>query len=112
MIGGRTAAVLLIASVLMSCATTPPPSAPDTEMQKKVRTDVQQCNTAAGGRAQSIVVTPEGKYSFQIIGAPSAETILVCMRSKGYSGVRLDNPADHGGKDMIRSGGEGQALRN
>jgi hypothetical protein len=111
--GARTAAVLLlIASVLMSCATPPPPSAPDTEMHKKVRTDVEQCNTAAGGRAQSIVVTPEGKYSFQIIGAPSAETILVCMRSKGYSGVRLDNPADHGGADMIRSGGEGQALRN
>jgi hypothetical protein len=113
MSGARTAAVLLIASVLVSCATPPPaPSAPDTELQKKVRTDVEQCNTAAGGRAQSIAVTPEGKYSFQIIGAPSAETILVCMRSKGYSGVRLDNPIDHGGKDMIRSGGEGQALRN
>jgi hypothetical protein len=110
--GARTATVLLIASVFMSCATPPPPSAPDTEMQKKVRADVEQCNTAAGGRAHSIAVTPEGKYSFQIIGAPSAETIIVCMRSKGYSGVRLDNPADHGGKDMIRSGGEGQALRN
>jgi hypothetical protein len=108
--GARTATVLLIASVFMSCATPPPPSAPDTEMQKKVRADVEQCNTAAGGRAHSIAVTPEGKYSFQIIGTSSAETIIVCMRSKGYSGVRLDNPADHGGN--IRSGGEGQALRN
>jgi hypothetical protein len=76
-----------------------------------VRSDVEQCNTAAGGKAHSITTTLEGKYSFQIIGAPSAETILVCMRSKGYSGVRLDNSTDHGGKDMIRSGGEGQALR-
>jgi hypothetical protein len=84
---------------------------PDTETQKKVRADVEQCNTAAGGRALSITATPEGKYSFQIIGAPSAEAILVCMRNKGYSGVCLDNTTDHGGKDMIRSGGEGQALR-
>jgi hypothetical protein len=102
---------LLMASVLAACATAPL-SAPDTETQKKVRADVEQCNAAAGGRAQSITATPDGKYSFQIIGAPSAEAILVCMRNKGYSGVRRDNTTDHGGKDMIRSGGEGQALRN
>jgi hypothetical protein len=108
----KTTWALVIASVFTSCATTPPPSGPDTETQKKVRADLEQCNTAEGGRALSIDATPEGKYSFQIIGAPTAERILVCMRGKGYSGVRLDNTTDHGGKDMIRSGGEGQALRN
>ena len=111
MIRARTTTALLIASFLTSCATAPP-SGPDTETQRKVRGDVEQCNTAAGGRAHSITATPEGKYSFQIVGQPSAEAILVCMRSKGYSGIRLDNTMDHGGKDMIRSGGEGQALRN
>jgi hypothetical protein len=28
----------------------------------------------------------------QLTGISNADTILACMSSKGYSGVRLDNP--------------------
>ena len=108
------AASILIAAVLTACATqstTTGSTAPDTEKQAKVRSDLGQCNTAAGGKAHSIAITPEGKYSFQVIGTPNADMILTCMAGKGYSGVRVDNMVDHGGKDLIRSGGEGQALR-
>jgi hypothetical protein len=90
-------------------STTTQSTSPDTEKQGKVRSDLGQCNTAAGGKAHSIAVSPEGKYSFQVTGTPNADTILACMANKGYSGVRVDNAMDHGGKDMIRSGGEGQA---
>jgi hypothetical protein len=83
----RTTAVWLIASVLTSCATSPP-SAPDTEKQRKVRTDLEQCNAAAGDKAEFVSVTPEGKYSFQVTGLNNVDTILTCMASKGYSGKR------------------------
>jgi hypothetical protein len=83
----RTTAVSLIASALTSCATTPP-SAPDTEKQRKVRTDLEQCKAAAGDKAYLATVTPEGKYSFQVIGLNNVNTILTCMASMGYSGTR------------------------
>ena len=83
----RTTAVSLIASALTSCATTPP-SAPDTEKQRKVRTDLEQCNAAAGNKAYLVTVTPEGKYSFRVTGLSNVDTILTCMASKGYSGER------------------------
>jgi hypothetical protein len=107
------AALFAMASwTLIGCATqstTTQSTAPDTEKQGKVRSDLGQCNTAAGDKAHSIAVSPEGKYSFQVTGTPYADRILACMASKGYSGVRLDNAMDHGAKEMIRSGGEGQA---
>jgi hypothetical protein len=108
MSGARTTAVSLIASVLTSCATTPP-SAPDTETQRKVRADLQQCDTAAGRKAHIITASPEGKYSFEVYGQSNADAILACMMSKGYSGVRLDGteyPASR-----ARTQGEGQPLR-
>jgi hypothetical protein len=78
-----TVVVLLIASAVTSCATTP--SAPDTEKQRKARTDLEPC---AGDKAERVTVTPEGKYSFQVIGLNNVDTILTCMASKGYSGTR------------------------
>jgi hypothetical protein len=80
-------AVLLAASAVTSCATTPP-SAPDTEKQRRVRTDLEQCNAAAGDKADNVTVTPEGKYSFLVTGLNNVDTILTCMASKGYSGKR------------------------
>jgi uncharacterized lipoprotein YehR (DUF1307 family) len=107
---------ILVAIAVSACGTTTPsttttPSAPDSVAQKKVRTDLEQCDIAAGKKAHGVAVTPDGKYSFQVTGIPAADAILACMTSKGYSGVRMDNPMDHGGREMIRSGGEGQALR-
>jgi hypothetical protein len=82
-----------------------------TDKQKKVRSDLGHSNMVAGGRAHSMAVSPDGKYSLQITGRPAADTILACMTRKGYSGARLDNPMDHGAREMIRSGGEGQPLQ-
>jgi hypothetical protein len=105
----RITPVVLMVGGFVACATSS--TAPATEKQSKVRRDLDQCNAAAAGKAHSIAVTPEGKYSFQVTGISNADTILACMSGKGYSAVRLDNPMDHGGKEMIRSGGEGQELR-
>jgi hypothetical protein len=105
----RAAGVLLITGVVTACATQP--TASDTPKQAKVRSDLEECNTAAGGRAHSITATPEGKYSFQVIGKGNVNTILTCMTGKGYSGQRVDNTQDHGAAEMIRSGGEGAASR-
>jgi hypothetical protein len=77
-----------------------------------VRVDLEQCNGAVGGRAYSIAVTPDGKYSFEVVGLTSADTILACMAGKGYSGTRVDNAMDHGGRDVRRSGGEGRLRGN
>jgi hypothetical protein len=99
----------VIAAVFTACATAKP-SAPDTPKQAKVRTDIEQCNSASGDKAYQVAVTPEGKYSFQVIGTENAETILKCMTSKGYSGTRIDF-------DTVaytyrrRSGGEGEPSR-
>ena len=103
---------MLIAVALAACGTTTPsvtttPSAPDTDKQKKVRSDLEQCNTAAGGRAHSMTVSRDGKYSFQIAGRPAADAIVGCMTSKGYSGERTDMEPE-GPRDTIRSGGKGQ----
>jgi hypothetical protein len=101
---------ILVTAAVSACATTTP-SAPDTDKQKKVRSDLEQCNTVAGGKVQSMTVSPDGKYSFQVVGRPTANTVLECMTSKGYSGSRTDNPIDHGTAEMIRSGGHGQPLK-
>ena len=101
-------AVLLTAAVLTACATQAVPTGPDTPRQSKVRGDLEQCNTAGGNKAHSLVVSPDGKYEFQTTGINVAQAVLDCMTSKGYSAQRVDNPMDHGGRDMIRSGGKGQ----
>ena len=106
------AAPILVAAVLTACATTTPSAPePDTEKQRKARSDLEQCNVAAGNKAHGLTVSPEGNYSFQVTGVSNANAILACMTGKGYSGVRVDNTIDHGGPDLKRSGGEGQALR-
>ena len=76
---------LLVASVFTSCAGATKPDVPETETQRKARSDLDQCNVAAGSQAYRFVVTPEGRYSFQVQGHRNAETILTCMASKGYS---------------------------
>lgn len=104
----------LIAASLGACGTATPSttsSAPETDKQRKARNDLEQCNTAAGGNAHGMIVSAEGKYTFQVTGRPAADTILACMTSKGYSGLRMDNTIDHGAREMIRSGGEGQPLK-
>jgi hypothetical protein len=105
------AVLMLVAVALAACGTTTPsvttPVAPDTDKQKKVRSDLDQCNTAAGGRAHSMTVSPDGKYSFQIAGRPGADAIVGCMIGKGYSGQRTDLEPE-GSRDTIRSGGRGQ----
>jgi len=105
------AAAILVAAVTACATTTPSAPEPDTEKQKKARSDLEQCNVAAGNKAHDLTVSPEGHYSFQVPGIPNANAILACMTGKGYSGVRVDNSSDHGPPAVIRSGGEGQALR-
>jgi hypothetical protein len=105
----RAAVSMLVSAVFTACATTTP-SAPDTEKQKTVRSDLEQC--AAGPKAHSLTVGPEGNYSFKVQGTPNADTVLACMASKGYSGVRVDDSLDHGPQAVIRSGGEGQSSGN
>jgi hypothetical protein len=107
----RVPAVLSIASILTACATQSTTTAPDTDRQRKVRGDLEQCNSSTGNRAETMTVNPEGKYSFQVTGVNQANTILQCMTGKGYAGRRLDNPLDHGAADMRRSGGEGEPPR-
>jgi hypothetical protein len=102
---------LLVASVFTACAGATKSDVPDTETQRKVRTDLEQCNVAAGNKAHGLTVSPAGKYSFQVTGVNIADGILACMTGKGYSAVRVDNTIDHGAAEMRRSGGEGQALR-
>ena len=106
--GQRRPAVvsMLAAAVFTACATTTP-SAPDTEKQRKVRSDLEQC--AAGPKAHSLTVSPEGGYSFKVQGTRNADTVLACMASKGYSGVRVDDSRDDGPGPVRRSGGEGNA---
>jgi hypothetical protein len=82
-------AFLLVASVVTACAGGTKPDVPDTEIQRKVRTDLEQCNAVVGSIAD-LIVTPEGKYSFQVIGLSNADTILTCMGNKRYSGRRVD----------------------
>jgi hypothetical protein len=101
---------LLVASVFTACAGATKPDVPETEIQRKVRTDLELCNAAADGKAHLTAVTPEGKDSFQVQGKSNAETILACMASKGYSGqLRIfdtgyvDRAAGRG-----RFGGEGK----
>ena len=107
-IGRRAAESMLVGAVFTACATTTP-SAPDTEKQKTVRSDLEQC--AAGSKAHSLTVSPAGGYSFKVQGRPNADTILACMASKGYSAVRVDDSRDDGPPLVIRSGGEGHTLR-
>ena len=106
----RPAVSTLVAAVFTACATTTP-SAPDTEKQKKARSDLEQCNVAAGNKAHGLAVSPEGHYSFQVQGRSNANAILACMTGKGYSGARKDNLTDDGPPDVRRSGGEGEAPR-
>jgi hypothetical protein len=99
---------LLVTSAFTACAGATKPTAPDTEKQRKVRTDLEQCNAAlTGNKAYLVAVTPEGKYSFEVIGPRNADTILECMRSKGYSGKRIDIQTV-GYRDTLRTGGEGE----
>jgi hypothetical protein len=104
------AAAILVAAVFTACATTTASApGPDTEKQKKARSDLEQCNVAAGNPAHGLTVSPEGHYSFQVQGANNANAILACMTGKGYSGTRKDNLTDDGPPNVRRSGGEGQA---
>jgi hypothetical protein len=103
-------AFLLVGSVFTACAGATKPDVPDTETQRKVRTDLEQCNAAAGGKADLITVAPEGKYSFQVIGRSNVDTILTCMANKRYSGKRVN--IDSAGYDHTRRyGGEGEPSR-
>jgi hypothetical protein len=105
-----SATILLVASAFTACAGATKSSAPtaqDTEIQRKARGDLEQCDI--GGRAYDIAVTPEGKYSFQIAGLSAAKAIVACMASKGYSGdAQALQP--EGSPGTIRSGGRGQPL--
>jgi hypothetical protein len=101
------AANLLVAAAFTACATTTPP---ETEKQKKARSDLEQCNVAAGNKALGHNVSPEGHYSFRVQGIPTADAILACMTGKGYSGVRVDSN-DDGPRAVRGSGGEGRALQ-
>ena len=102
-----TPVFLLVASVLTACAGATKPDVPDTEIQRKVRTDLEQCNASAGSKADLIGVGPDGKYSFQVVGRTNADTMLTCMANKRYSGKRVN--VDSAGYDHTRRyGGEGE----
>jgi hypothetical protein len=100
---------LLVASVFTACAGATKPDVPNTETQRKVGTDLEQCNVAAGNKGYGDAVTPEGNYSFKIYGVENANTILTCMAGKGYSGKRTDFDQDH--EERRRTGGEGAPSR-
>jgi hypothetical protein len=103
-------ASLLVIAVFTACATKS--VTPDTATQSKVRGDLEQCNVSAGGgKAHGLTVSPEGKYSFQIVGSTNANTMLDCMASKGYSGERVDSYSDHGIAQTRPSGGRGGPSR-
>jgi hypothetical protein len=53
--GNKTSATkfLLVASVFTACAGATKPDVPDTETQRKVRTDLELCNVAAGGKGMA-----------------------------------------------------------
>jgi hypothetical protein len=106
---------LLVASVFTACAGATKPDVPDTETQRKVRTDLEQCNAASGDKGYGDAVTPEGKYSFLANGQDNGETILTCMASKGYSSrlVILEpyGYVDRSNPNRFRVGGEGAPSR-
>ena len=105
-----TPVFLLVASVLTACAGATKPDVPDTEIQRKVRTDLEQCNASAGSQADLITVAPDGKYSFQVVGRTNADAMLTCMANKRYSGKRVN--VDSAGYDHTRRyGGEGEPSR-
>jgi short subunit dehydrogenase-like uncharacterized protein len=97
---------LLVASVFTACAGAPQPEVPDTEIQRKVRTDIEMCADAARGRPYPVTVTPEGNYSYEVIGLEVAKSMVACMRSKGYWAKRVDRQSV-GNTESLRSGGEG-----
>src|SRR5437016_1269481 len=104
-----------VASVLTACAGATKPDVPEAETQRKARSDLESCNVAAGSKAYGFVVTPEGRYSFQVQGHRNAETILTCMASKGYS-TRLVQLEPYGfidasNPDRFRVGGQGEPSR-
>jgi len=106
----RATVFLLIASVFTACAGATKPDAPNTEIQRRVRTDVEQCSAAAGSKADVITVAPEGQYSFQVVGRANADNILTCMTNKRYSGKRVN--VDSFGYDHTRRYGvEGEPSR-
>jgi hypothetical protein len=96
---------LLVVSVFTACAGAKKPNVPDAETERKVRTDLERCDVAAGGKGYDSTVTPGGNYSFKIYGVENANTILTCMAGKGYSGKRTDFDQDH--QERRRTGGEG-----
>ena len=102
---------LLVASVFTACAGATKPDVPDTETQRKVRTDLELCGVVAGGNGYDPAVTPEGKYSFKTTGVENTTVILSCMAGKGYSGKRTD--FDHSAiyEHRRRTGGEGEPSR-
>jgi hypothetical protein len=101
--------LLGVASLFTACAGATTSDVPDTERQRKVRTDFEACNVAAGGKGFGSAVTPEGNYSFKIYGVENANAILTCMADKGYSGKRIDFDQDHA--ERRRTGGEGAPSR-
>ena len=105
--------LLGVASLFTACATTS--DVPDTERQRKVRTDFDACNVASGNKAHRVVITPEGGYSFQAYGQDNARTVLTCMESKGYSSrlIILDiyGYTDRSNPERFRVGGAGEPSR-
>jgi hypothetical protein len=109
-----SAAVLLVACAFTACTgagvSKPAAAAPDTEIQRKVRSDLELCSDAARAQPHPVTITPEGKYSFEVIGLENANRILACMGSKGYSAKRVDRQ-NVGHTNTLRSGGEGEPAR-
>ncbi len=78
---GKTSATvfLLVASVFTACAGATQPEVPDTEIQRKVRTDIEMCGVAAGGQPYPVTVTPERNYSYEVIGLEVASSMVACI---------------------------------
>jgi hypothetical protein len=99
--GNKTSATksLLVASVFTACAGATKPDVPDTETQRKVRTDLELCNVAAGGKGYGSAVTPEGNYSFKIYGVENANAILTCV---WHAGPRVHPGAERVERAIVR----------
>jgi hypothetical protein len=91
--GNKTSATkfLVVASVFTACAGATKPDVPDTETQRKVRTDLEVCNVAAGARCIAPPPSPvERRAPAFLIVARQLEVVALARHARrDVSNARL-----------------------
>jgi hypothetical protein len=77
--------VLLLAVVVAACATAP---TAETPRQANTRAALEGCNQETGGQSYDIKVDPDGRYSWRAGDNGITQSMMECMRTKGYSPQR------------------------